>query len=97
MDFELALDAVYKAIGVVNSMRPAEDAISTRPDVILVGEGGSLDSLAIITMALSIERTVTEVSGQDISLLGDADIESQLAAFRTPSSIAGLIIEKLKQ
>lgn len=95
MDFQLALDTVYKGLEVVNLIRPVEDAISPAPDVTLTGEGGSLDSLALITMTLAIERRVDETTGQQISLLGDSDFESQLQAFRTPSTIAGLILEKL--
>jgi hypothetical protein len=95
MDFQVALDVVYDALNVVNSIRPAEDAVSRSPDVVLAGDGGCLDSLGLVTMTLSIERRVAEITGQDISLFNDDDFESQLASLRTPSTIAQLILEKL--
>ena len=95
MDYESALNTVYKSLDVVNSLRPAKDAIQPSVDVTLVGESGGLDSLALITMALTIERSVNETTGQQISLLNDSDFEAQLSAFRTPSTIASLILEKL--
>ena len=94
MNFQLALDVVYRAIDAVNFMRLAEDAVSRRPDVILAGEGGCLDSLALVTLVLAIERRVVEITGEEISLLGESDFESQLDAFRTPSALADLIMEK---
>jgi hypothetical protein len=95
MDRQAALAVVFAAIDVVNGLRKPEDAIARKPDVLLAGEGGPLDSLAIITMALSIERKVAELTGQEVSLLDENDFESQIDAFRTPSTIANLVLEKL--
>jgi hypothetical protein len=95
MDFQRALAEVYKSLEVVNSLRPTDDAIAPSPDVVLVGDGGRLDSLALITMVLAIEREVGESAGRQISLFNESDFESQLTSFRTPKMIAGLILEKL--
>ena len=95
MDRQAALSVVFGAIDVVNGLRKAEDAIARQPDVLLAGEGGPLDSLALITLALSVERKVAEITGKEVSLLDQTDFENQIGAFRTPSTIADLVVEKL--
>ena len=53
MNLLLALDVVYQAVDSVNLMRRPEEAIPRVPEVILVGEGGCLDSLALATLLLA--------------------------------------------
>ena len=60
MDLPTALDVVYNAIDVVNDLRQANDQIARTPDVALAGEGGCLDSLALATLILAVERRVAE-------------------------------------
>lgn len=95
MDFQGALEMVYKSLDVVNSLRSAEDAIAPSADLNLVGDGGRLDSLALVTMILAIERQIGEATGQEVSLLDDDEAELQLNALQTPRAIASLILEKL--
>jgi hypothetical protein len=94
MEFQLALDVVYKGLESVNALRSPEAAVSLTPDVILAGEGGNLDSLELVTLVLAIERRVRELTGQEVSLLDGDDFEHQLPAFRNPSLLADLIVEK---
>lgn len=92
--FEWALAIVYGAIEELNDLRPPDRALPIRPDVPLAGEGGSLDSLEIMTLALAIERGMTAATGREIPLLDAAELDLQLPAFRTPSSLASLVLSK---
>lgn len=96
IDLRGAFDVVYKGIETVNSFRSPDNAVSFHPDVVLVGEGGCLDSMEMITLVLAVERRILEISGRTISLLGGEDFESQLGAFRSPASLATLIVEKCR-
>jgi hypothetical protein len=95
MNVQSALEVVYAGLQTVNDMRPADDPISLSPEAALVGEGGALDSLALMTLVLSIERRVKEIAGAEISLLEKGDLEGQLHFFSTPAALADHIVEKL--
>lgn len=94
MDITTALDAVYGALRTVNDMRPADEAIALEPDAVLTGEGGSLDSLALVTLVLALESWILEASGREISLMDDREFEFQASAFHTPATLAALIVHK---
>jgi hypothetical protein len=95
MDLSAALNVIYAALKAVNAMRSADDAVALHADVCLVGDAGELDSLALITLVLSIERQIKAIAGLEISLLEKSDFDSQLSVFRTPTALAKHIVEKL--
>jgi acyl carrier protein len=99
MDQTAALKLVYDAIDTANELRREEDRIPKTPDVKLVGQDGRLDSLALATLLLAIERRTEEETGESISLLDESgdDLDAQLHRFETPEALAGLIREKLAQ
>lgn len=95
MDHQQALEVVYSALDLINALRSQEDVIALAPDVVLSGEDGVLDSLALTTLILSIENRVQDLTGQEVSLIGEGDMESELEAFRTPTTLAQAILKKL--
>lgn len=97
MDHAAALQLVYESIDVANDLRRADDQIPKAPDVHLVGADGRLDSLALATLLLAIERKVEEATGVSLYLLDDteSDQETQVNRLATPDTLAGLILEKL--
>ena len=62
MNLETALDVVYGAIKIVNSIRAEDYSIPLRTDVVLAGEGARLDLLVLVTLVLAVGRRVTEFS-----------------------------------
>ena|SRR3954447_11262085 len=87
------LALIYGCIDDINELRLPEEAIDKRPDVVLVGEGGCLDSLALTMLILNVERQVSKASGKDISLLDGRELEDNLARFTTPAALAELVTE----
>jgi acyl carrier protein len=79
----------------VNEIRPPNQRVPEEPDVVLVGEEGLLDSLALTTLILSLENKLSEKTGQDVSLMLETDFDTLSRQFRTPRAIAELIAEKL--
>ena len=55
MDHDEALKVVYDAIDVVNRQLPASKRLPKSPDTVIVGAGGSLDSLGIVTLVVLVE------------------------------------------
>ena len=62
------LALIYGCIDDINDLRLPTEAIEKRPDVILAGEGGCLDSLALAMLILNVERQASKISGKEISL-----------------------------
>ncbi|WP_431204214.1 hypothetical protein ACQ86E_03545 [Bradyrhizobium betae] len=87
------LALVYGCIDEINDLRPPEEAIEKRPDVLLVGEGGSLDSLALTMLILNLERQASKLSDKEISLLDGRELEDNLARFSTPAALVELVEE----
>src|SRR5689334_6222062 len=90
------LALIYGCIDDINELRLPEEAIDKRPDVVLVGEGGCLDSLALTTLILNLERQVSKISGKEISLLDGRELEDNLARFTTPAALAELVTEVVR-
>jgi hypothetical protein len=95
MDVQYCLPLVYDALRRVNEIRPLAEHVPEEPDVVLVGDDGLLDSLAVTTLILALENRLREKSGKDISLMQDADFDALTKQFRTPRAIAELIAGKL--
>lgn len=87
------LALIYGCIDDINELRLPDEAIDKRPDVILVGEGGCLDSLALTMLILNIERQAAKISGKEVSLLDGRELEDNLARFATPAALAELVTE----
>jgi acyl carrier protein len=94
MNAEEALDTVYRALGMVNELRLPGDAIPRTPHAILTGDGGALDSLALVTLVLAVEQSVMESTGREISLMGEESFDTRQGSFRTPAALAAYIVEK---
>jgi len=94
MEFPEALQVVYRALDLVNELRAPGDQIPKTPSVRLAGDGGCLDSLALATLALAVERDVATTAGREIVLLGDDDFELNLTFFSTAEDLARLIMQK---
>ncbi|HYW45894.1 MAG TPA: hypothetical protein VE959_23725 [Bryobacteraceae bacterium] len=94
MDIQTCLSLVYDALGRVNEIRPPEAPVPSQPDVVLVGDEGLLDSLALMTLILTIENLLREKTGQEVPIMQEADFETLTKQFRTPRAIAELIARK---
>jgi acyl carrier protein len=95
MDVQQYLSLVYDALRRVNEIRPPEEHVPEEPDVVLVGDDGLLDSLALTILILSLENRLREKTGEDVSLMQEADLDALSEQFRTPRAIAELIAGKL--
>lgn len=95
MDSAAILEVIYSAIDSVNELRQADSLVPKTPDVVLAGEGGLLDSLALITLILAVERRVADVTGREINLMDGDQFDPQFRQFATPTAFAQFVQEKL--
>lgn len=95
MDRQLAFKIVYEAIDVVNGSRAPDSQLMKSPDLVFSGEDGSLDSLALTTLVLAVERGVRESTGKEIDLLVSDNVDGDMSTLRTPTAIVELILQKV--
>ena len=86
---------VYKCIEELNRQLPAELKLQSSLDAILVGEGGVLDPLGLITLIVSLEEAMEEV-GVHTTLLEEEFLVDSKGPLRTVGSLIDLIVSKIE-
>jgi hypothetical protein len=69
MDRQRALELIYETIDLVNQQLPPTQRLARAPATVIVGAGGSLDSLGIVTFVLALEEKSADSLGRSIQLL----------------------------
>jgi D-alanine--poly(phosphoribitol) ligase subunit 2 len=86
---------IFKCIEELNRQLSPESKLQNSLDAILVGEGGALDSLGLITLIVSLEEAVQEETGICMALLEEELLVDSEGPFHTVGSIVNWIISKL--
>lgn len=92
IDFQNALTLVYSALDKISELYLPGNALPHQPDLVLVGDHGRLDSLALTTLILDLEDRLRAITGHDILLMQESELDTLTDSFRTPSLVAGLIV-----
>src|SRR5436190_11571583 len=62
--------AIDAAVGDVNfTLRKEDSPLTSDPALILVGEGGRLDSLGLVNFVVALERRLAEHTGRNVSVI----------------------------
>ena len=89
-----ALRIVYESIDVVNRQLPAARRLQKSPDTVIVGPGGSLDSLGIVNFVVTVEEKVGDALGAPIELLDETMLLADDSPFRTVATLCAHIAER---
>ena len=63
------VQTIYVCMEELNHQLPADGRLLLSPKTILVGDGGALDSLGLITLLVNIEQVLLEKQGLTVALL----------------------------
>jgi acyl carrier protein len=85
------LDLIYRVIDTTNRQRPSEKTILKSPDAILFGESGSLDSLGLVNLIVSVEDEVQLCLGIPILLADERAMSQRKSPFRTIASLTDYV------
>ena len=89
-------EAIAAAVADVNQTLRREDApLTADPAVVLVGDGGRLDSLGLVNFIVALERRLAEVSGRPVSVI-DLLMSGDGVPFDTLGSLAVLLVKKME-
>jgi len=88
MDHEQALRLVYETIDIVNQQLPASKRLHKSPNTVIIGPGGALDSLGVVTFVITLEDKVGEAVGASVQLL-----ERDMLGDSSPLQTVGALTE----
>jgi hypothetical protein len=88
MDRERALTLIYGAIDAVNQQLPAARRLARDPGTVIVGAGGALDSLGIVTFALALEEESANALGRPLTLFKPEWLSDDRGPFHSVDRLA---------
>lgn len=88
MDRERALKLIYETIDSVNQQLPAARRLARDPATVIVGAGGSLDSLGIVNFVLALEEKSGDALGRPVQLLKPEWLAAEGGPFHTIDRLA---------
>ena len=89
------LQSIYDTVEEVNRQLPNEQQLQRSPDTIIVGDGGVLDSLGVISFLVALEDRLSRETGNAITLLDEEIISESDGSLKTIGHIEQFIISKL--
>lgn len=85
------VQVIFDAIDEVNCQLPAGQRAEKTPDAVLMGEGGVLDSLALVNLSIAVEKRIEEKFGASLVLLNALSFSREENPFRTVGYLAQYI------
>ncbi len=87
---------IMNCVTQLNKQLAVGDRLGTSPDTILMGDGGTLDSLGLITLFVNIEQELASRHGLSCPLLDTATSEENPDEMRTIGQLVEWIIHNAK-
>lgn len=84
---------ITQCIEQLNKQLPAASRLSTTADTILIGDGGQLDSLGVITLFVNIEQELESKHGLSSALFDTVTSEDSMDSMSTVEKLVQWINE----
>ena len=96
---ERILDAIFSALEETNQQLPSGGQLKKSPDTILFGRSGMLDSMALVSLIVSVEENIAEKLGIAITIADERAVSQKSSPFQTVKTLTDytelLVNEKL--
>ena len=98
MDRNKILNLVLACANEVNEERPIEDQLIVDENLLLLGDGSLLDSLAIVSIIVDIEAAISREFGSPLLLTDNRAMSQESSPFLTIRTLVDYIdaIQKIK-
>lgn len=93
--YQVILKAIYSAIDEINNQLPTAQQLAKRENTIILGEGGTLDSLGTIQLLVTIEEHIATSVGGNVDLMDGNLLSLQDGSLQSIDSLTHFITEKL--
>lgn len=91
------LDEIYQTIDEVNRQLPGGARLEKSEGTRLVGDGGVLDSLGLVTLLVGIEEAMQSRLGIQINLLEEDALADSSGPYQTVGGLLDWIMAKIEQ
>lgn len=88
MNHESILALVLETVRAYRLAMNAEGQEVIEPDTSLFGPDGALDSIGLVSVVIELEQKLSDLSGNDVSLMNDRAMSRSHNPFRTPRALA---------
>ena len=89
-------EALFAVVDRLNKELPERQRLEPSLETVLIGKGGSLDSLGLVSFLASTEEVVEDTFSTHVTLVDDSAMSSEGTPFRTIGTLADHIVEKLR-
>lgn len=86
---------IFECIERLNRERPDNDKIPVSLETLLLSEGGSVDSLELVSLVVDLEEAVSESFSCGISLTDDEAMSREDSPFASVRSLLDYVLEVL--
>lgn len=88
MNQEAVLALVLETVRAYRLAMNAQGEEAIEPDTSLFGSGGALDSIGLVSVVIELEQKLSDLSGNDVSLMNDRAMSRSHNPFRTSRALA---------
>jgi acyl carrier protein len=85
---EAVLALVLETVRAYRLAMNAQGEEAIEPDTSLFGSGGALDSIGLVSVVIELEQKLSDLSGNDVSLMNDRAMSRSHNPFRTSRALA---------
>jgi hypothetical protein len=86
---------IYSVVDEVNAAQGPENQIAKRPDSILFGTGGHLDSLGLLTFVLGVEQRMQSAGHASLTLTDEQSMADVPTAFRSIDQLTDYLAKRI--
>lgn len=88
-------EVFYAVIKERNEASPADEQVALSTDAVLFGKGGSLDSLGLVSLILSLEEEISDAFDVSLTLASERAMSAKHSPFRTVGALIDFTTELL--
>ena len=86
---------ISDAVREVNSLRAVDEQVGQEPATVLLGDGGALDSLGFVNLAVALEDSIQREFGPSVVVVGELLGAPDPASFRTIELLHSFVRERI--
>ncbi|MFP4369560.1 MAG: hypothetical protein ACLFR2_08265 [Candidatus Kapaibacterium sp.] len=96
-DNDKIISIIYEAIEEINEELPKNRRVKKEPDTILFGEGGSIDSITLVNLIVTIEGLIEDEFDKSVTLADEKAMSQANSPFRSVASLADYTASLLEE
>ena len=93
---EKVREALFAVVDRMNKELPERQRLEPSLETVLIGKGGGLDSLGLVSLLAATEEAVEDACGIHVTLADESAMSSEGMPFRTIGTLVDHIVEKLR-